>query len=168
MGICFVGKRNFENFILQVSVLCCKGVESRFCAGPGSISNEALVFQYLQPRPGKFISIEDSEVLGTHKGETQPGAAFHAKLLESRASLSSRNLDEMLTVLSAVARDQRPPGGVRVVTGRAVVAVTRGCVLRCSSVLHVAANRRGLRLIQADCTLESCVTSLCVELFSIT
>ncbi|KAB1270201.1 Mitochondrial tRNA-specific 2-thiouridylase 1 [Camelus dromedarius] len=40
MGICFVGKRNFENFILQ----------------------------YLQPRPGKFISIEDSEVLGTHKG----------------------------------------------------------------------------------------------------
>ncbi|XP_032348364.1 mitochondrial tRNA-specific 2-thiouridylase 1 isoform X2 [Camelus ferus] len=68
MGICFVGKRNFENFILQVSVLCCKGVESRFCAGPGSISNEALVFQYLQPRPGKFISIEDSEVLGTHKG----------------------------------------------------------------------------------------------------
>nr|XP_031529525.1 mitochondrial tRNA-specific 2-thiouridylase 1 isoform X1 [Vicugna pacos] len=40
MGICFVGKRNFENFILQ----------------------------YLQPRPGKFISIEDSKVLGTHKG----------------------------------------------------------------------------------------------------
>lgn len=40
MGICFVGKRNFENFILQ----------------------------YLQPRPGRFISIEDSKVLGTHKG----------------------------------------------------------------------------------------------------
>uniref|UniRef100_A0A8C6F9Q4 Mitochondrial tRNA-specific 2-thiouridylase 1 n=1 Tax=Monodon monoceros TaxID=40151 RepID=A0A8C6F9Q4_MONMO len=40
MGICFVGKRNFENFILQ----------------------------YLQPRPGKFISIEDNKVLGTHKG----------------------------------------------------------------------------------------------------
>ncbi|XP_011227707.1 mitochondrial tRNA-specific 2-thiouridylase 1 isoform X2 [Ailuropoda melanoleuca] len=40
MGICFIGKRNFENFILQ----------------------------YLQPRPGKFISIEDSKVLGTHKG----------------------------------------------------------------------------------------------------
>ncbi|XP_077614161.1 mitochondrial tRNA-specific 2-thiouridylase 1 isoform X3 [Crocuta crocuta] len=40
MGICFVGKRNFENFILQ----------------------------YLQPRPGKFISIEDNRVLGTHKG----------------------------------------------------------------------------------------------------
>ncbi|XP_036134107.1 mitochondrial tRNA-specific 2-thiouridylase 1 isoform X5 [Molossus molossus] len=40
MGICFVGKRSFENFILQ----------------------------YLQPRPGKFISIEDGSVLGTHKG----------------------------------------------------------------------------------------------------
>ncbi|XP_021486570.1 mitochondrial tRNA-specific 2-thiouridylase 1 isoform X2 [Meriones unguiculatus] len=40
MGICFIGKRNFERFILQ----------------------------YLQPRPGKFISIEDNTVLGTHKG----------------------------------------------------------------------------------------------------
>ncbi|XP_047406877.1 mitochondrial tRNA-specific 2-thiouridylase 1 isoform X4 [Sciurus carolinensis] len=40
MGICFVGKRNFEHFILQ----------------------------YLQPRPGRFISIEDNTVLGTHKG----------------------------------------------------------------------------------------------------
>ncbi|XP_008153638.2 mitochondrial tRNA-specific 2-thiouridylase 1 [Eptesicus fuscus] len=40
MGICFVGKRNFEKFILQ----------------------------YLQPRPGRFISIEDDTVLGTHKG----------------------------------------------------------------------------------------------------
>nr|XP_012612459.1 mitochondrial tRNA-specific 2-thiouridylase 1 isoform X6 [Microcebus murinus] len=40
MGICFVGKRKFENFILQ----------------------------YLQPRPGNFISIEDNKVLGTHKG----------------------------------------------------------------------------------------------------
>ncbi|XP_028934415.1 mitochondrial tRNA-specific 2-thiouridylase 1 isoform X2 [Ornithorhynchus anatinus] len=40
MGICFIGKRNFESFILE----------------------------YLQPRPGKFISIEDGSVLGTHKG----------------------------------------------------------------------------------------------------
>lgn len=40
MGICFVGKRNFEKFILQ----------------------------YLQPRPGRFVSIEDDTVLGTHKG----------------------------------------------------------------------------------------------------
>ncbi|XP_058596972.1 mitochondrial tRNA-specific 2-thiouridylase 1 isoform X3 [Neofelis nebulosa] len=48
MGICFVGKRNFENFILQ----------------------------YLQPRPGKFISIEDNRVLGTHKGapDRPPGS----------------------------------------------------------------------------------------------
>ncbi|KAL4681622.1 hypothetical protein H8959_007099 [Pygathrix nigripes] len=40
MGMCFVGKRNFEHFLLQ----------------------------YLQPRPGHFISIEDNKVLGTHKG----------------------------------------------------------------------------------------------------
>ncbi|XP_045691119.1 mitochondrial tRNA-specific 2-thiouridylase 1 isoform X1 [Phyllostomus hastatus] len=40
MGVCFVGKRNFENFILQ----------------------------YLQPRPGRFVSIEDGRVLGAHKG----------------------------------------------------------------------------------------------------
>uniref|UniRef100_A0A8D1DCV8 Mitochondrial tRNA-specific 2-thiouridylase 1 n=1 Tax=Sus scrofa TaxID=9823 RepID=A0A8D1DCV8_PIG len=51
MGICFVGKRNFEDFILQ----------------------------YLQPRPGKFISIEDNKVLGTHKGETRPPAALPAE-----------------------------------------------------------------------------------------
>ncbi|XP_032348370.1 mitochondrial tRNA-specific 2-thiouridylase 1 isoform X8 [Camelus ferus] len=96
MGICFVGKRNFENFILQVSVLCCKGVESRFCAGPGSISNEALVFQYLQPRPGKFISIEDSEVLGTHKGppDRPPGpvqgpAADRSRALDCRGAARS-------------------------------------------------------------------------------
>lgn len=35
-------------------------------------SNTAFVFQYLEPRPGKFISIEDSRVLGTHKGEAPP------------------------------------------------------------------------------------------------
>ncbi|XP_036015492.1 mitochondrial tRNA-specific 2-thiouridylase 1 isoform X5 [Mus musculus] len=40
MGICFIGKRNLEHFLLQ----------------------------YLQPRPGKFVSIEDNTVLGTHKG----------------------------------------------------------------------------------------------------
>ncbi|XP_073184486.1 mitochondrial tRNA-specific 2-thiouridylase 1 isoform X4 [Lepidochelys kempii] len=40
MGICFIGERNFENFILE----------------------------YLQPRPGNFVSIEDNKVIGTHKG----------------------------------------------------------------------------------------------------
>ncbi|XP_053875401.1 mitochondrial tRNA-specific 2-thiouridylase 1 isoform X3 [Malaclemys terrapin pileata] len=40
MGICFIGERNFENFILE----------------------------YLEPRPGNFISIEDNKVIGTHKG----------------------------------------------------------------------------------------------------
>ncbi|XP_071075219.1 mitochondrial tRNA-specific 2-thiouridylase 1 isoform X3 [Dasypus novemcinctus] len=40
MGICFIGKRNLGKFLLE----------------------------YLQPRPGKLISIEDSRVLGTHQG----------------------------------------------------------------------------------------------------
>ncbi|XP_007577867.1 mitochondrial tRNA-specific 2-thiouridylase 1 isoform X2 [Poecilia formosa] len=40
MGICFVGERNFENFILE----------------------------YLEPKPGNFVSIEDGAVKGTHKG----------------------------------------------------------------------------------------------------
>ncbi|XP_031721711.1 mitochondrial tRNA-specific 2-thiouridylase 1 [Anarrhichthys ocellatus] len=40
MGICFIGERNFENFILE----------------------------YLEPKPGNFVSIEDGAVMGTHKG----------------------------------------------------------------------------------------------------
>ncbi|XP_019364923.1 PREDICTED: mitochondrial tRNA-specific 2-thiouridylase 1 [Gavialis gangeticus] len=40
MGICFIGKRDFERFILQ----------------------------YLEPHPGNFVSIEDNRVLGTHQG----------------------------------------------------------------------------------------------------
>ncbi|KAG8142792.1 hypothetical protein E2320_005990 [Naja naja] len=39
MGLCFVGKRDFSEFLLE----------------------------YLQPRPGNFVSIEDGKVLGTHK-----------------------------------------------------------------------------------------------------
>ncbi|XP_067915213.1 mitochondrial tRNA-specific 2-thiouridylase 1 isoform X2 [Heterodontus francisci] len=40
MGICFIGERNFENFILE----------------------------YLEPRPGNFVSVEDGKIMGTHKG----------------------------------------------------------------------------------------------------
>ncbi|XP_033845814.1 mitochondrial tRNA-specific 2-thiouridylase 1 [Periophthalmus magnuspinnatus] len=40
MGICFIGERNFENFILE----------------------------YLEPKPGNFVSIEDGSVKGNHKG----------------------------------------------------------------------------------------------------
>ncbi|XP_028602489.2 mitochondrial tRNA-specific 2-thiouridylase 1 isoform X1 [Podarcis muralis] len=40
MGICFIGERNFEKFLLE----------------------------YLEPRPGNFVSIEDNKVIGTHKG----------------------------------------------------------------------------------------------------
>ncbi|KAF7668287.1 hypothetical protein LDENG_00021530 [Lucifuga dentata] len=40
MGICFIGERNFENFILE----------------------------YLEPKPGNFVSVEDGTVMGKHKG----------------------------------------------------------------------------------------------------
>lgn len=53
-----------------------------FCPGPGPSSNAACALQYLQPRPGKFISIEDNKVLGTHKGEAPPLAASRRKHLE--------------------------------------------------------------------------------------
>ncbi|XP_075711178.1 mitochondrial tRNA-specific 2-thiouridylase 1 isoform X2 [Rhinoderma darwinii] len=40
MGICFIGERNFEKFIME----------------------------YLEPQPGNFVSIEDGKILGTHQG----------------------------------------------------------------------------------------------------
>lgn len=40
MGICFIGERHFEDFILQ----------------------------YLEPKPGNFVSIEDGKTMGVHKG----------------------------------------------------------------------------------------------------
>ncbi|XP_071389957.1 mitochondrial tRNA-specific 2-thiouridylase 1 isoform X1 [Centroberyx affinis] len=40
MGICFIGERNFEDFILE----------------------------YLEAKPGNFVSIEDGKVMGKHKG----------------------------------------------------------------------------------------------------
>ncbi|KAJ8006884.1 hypothetical protein DPEC_G00111850 [Dallia pectoralis] len=40
MGICFIGKRNFEDFILE----------------------------YLDPKPGNFVSIDNGKIMGQHKG----------------------------------------------------------------------------------------------------
>ncbi|KAM9823717.1 mitochondrial tRNA-specific 2-thiouridylase 1 [Neosynchiropus ocellatus] len=40
MGICFIGERNFESFILE----------------------------YLEPKPGNFVSVEDGKVMGSHRG----------------------------------------------------------------------------------------------------
>lgn len=40
MGICFIGERNFDKFILE----------------------------YLEPQPGNFVSIEDGKIMGTHNG----------------------------------------------------------------------------------------------------
>lgn len=40
MGICFIGERSFEKFILE----------------------------YLEPQPGNLVSLEDGRIMGTHKG----------------------------------------------------------------------------------------------------
>ncbi|XP_020307731.1 mitochondrial tRNA-specific 2-thiouridylase 1 [Oncorhynchus kisutch] len=40
MGICFIGERKFEDFILE----------------------------YLEPKPGNFVSIEDGKIMGEHQG----------------------------------------------------------------------------------------------------
>ncbi|XP_016371064.1 mitochondrial tRNA-specific 2-thiouridylase 1 [Sinocyclocheilus rhinocerous] len=40
MGICFIGERDFENFILE----------------------------YIEPKPGNFVSVEDGKIMGQHKG----------------------------------------------------------------------------------------------------
>ncbi|TRY59255.1 hypothetical protein DNTS_026391 [Danionella cerebrum] len=40
MGICFIGTRDFESFILE----------------------------YLEPKPGNFVSVEDGKIMGKHKG----------------------------------------------------------------------------------------------------
>ncbi|XP_026119825.1 mitochondrial tRNA-specific 2-thiouridylase 1 isoform X2 [Carassius auratus] len=40
MGICFIGERDFENFILE----------------------------YIEPKPGNLVSIEDGKIMGQHKG----------------------------------------------------------------------------------------------------
>ncbi|XP_038612243.1 mitochondrial tRNA-specific 2-thiouridylase 1 isoform X3 [Tachyglossus aculeatus] len=70
MGICFIGKRNFESFILE----------------------------YLQPRPGKFISIEDGSVLGTHNG-------WFLFTLGQRAKIGSQNVAWFVVEKDALSGD---------------------------------------------------------------
>ena len=40
MGICFIGKRDFHNFIEE----------------------------YIEPKPGNFVNLETGEIMGQHKG----------------------------------------------------------------------------------------------------
>uniref|UniRef100_A0A673CDF6 Mitochondrial tRNA-specific 2-thiouridylase 1 n=1 Tax=Sphaeramia orbicularis TaxID=375764 RepID=A0A673CDF6_9TELE len=72
MGICFIGERNFENFILEVrdeisgGVLWRKTVQKVLY-----VSYNTMLFfslQYLEPKPGHFVSIEDGSIMGHHKG----------------------------------------------------------------------------------------------------
>ncbi|XP_064278167.1 mitochondrial tRNA-specific 2-thiouridylase 1 isoform X2 [Passer domesticus] len=65
MGVCFIGERNFENFLLE----------------------------YLEPQPGNFVSIEDKKVMGRHKGTMQRSpcsvqrpAADKPRALDSRGA----------------------------------------------------------------------------------
>lgn len=100
MGICFIGERNFENFILEVGIKT-SGMFSTFPFGKCALFSVFLLysvvldleqsflpvqklsgkrhtvhekldfffcFQYLEPKPGNFVSIEDGTVMGTHKG----------------------------------------------------------------------------------------------------
>ncbi|XP_023487105.1 mitochondrial tRNA-specific 2-thiouridylase 1 isoform X3 [Equus przewalskii] len=86
MGICFVGKRNFENFILQ----------------------------YLQPRPGKFISIEDNKVLGTHKEPTVFVRRGRAGEVVQSSNDDGASLPFLFTLLGlAQGPPDRPPGSVQ-------------------------------------------------------
>ncbi|XP_017601501.1 PREDICTED: mitochondrial tRNA-specific 2-thiouridylase 1 isoform X3 [Corvus brachyrhynchos] len=70
MGVCFIGERNFEKFLLEVSNT--KSVTIFVFFWPSvtvyrKISS-SLWPTYLEPQPGNFISIEDKKVMGRHKG----------------------------------------------------------------------------------------------------
>lgn len=67
MGICFIGERNFENFILEVSIYFTWQSIS-FSKDLRHLQLLCFYFQYLEPKPGNFVSIEDGTVMGTHKG----------------------------------------------------------------------------------------------------
>lgn len=86
-------------------------MEAHFCCGPGFVSKSLLVFQYLQPRPGKFISIEDNKVLGTHKGETPPWGAFRHKLPESWGKFQLWESQTRSLYSSASAHESKRPVG---------------------------------------------------------
>lgn len=64
MGICFIGERNFENFILEVKWVHELSVPYKLRKKTYTV----MCFQYLEPKPGNFVSIEDGTVKGTHKG----------------------------------------------------------------------------------------------------
>lgn len=74
MGICFIGQRNFENFILEVlrNILFLINSFNVSCFLEWGISANVqfscICFQYLEPKPGNFVCIEDGTVVGTHKG----------------------------------------------------------------------------------------------------
>ncbi|XP_077791934.1 mitochondrial tRNA-specific 2-thiouridylase 1 isoform X4 [Podarcis muralis] len=63
MGICFIGERNFEKFLLE----------------------------YLEPRPGNFVSIEDNKVIGTHKGTLyRSSCTLQRSLADKQGTLDRR------------------------------------------------------------------------------
>lgn len=74
MGICFIGERNFENFILEVRLESVPHTNANsVCKFEVIFYSEMQInlyihFQYLEPNPGNFVSIEDGIVMGKHKG----------------------------------------------------------------------------------------------------
>lgn len=116
-----------------------------------SRSNEVFVFQYLQPRPGKFISIEDNKVLGTHQGEPQPLAAFHCELLESRILPWGACRGEEVWAVGSLPGRRCGPWSRRSSFDGDV------CVSRCG-LLSVVANKKECHLIQRLCSLSYAIS----------
>lgn len=56
MGICFIGSRNFQDFISEV----------------GKLENEIEIgndfYQYIPDNPGDFVNIDTGQVIGKHEG----------------------------------------------------------------------------------------------------
>ncbi|XP_038612242.1 mitochondrial tRNA-specific 2-thiouridylase 1 isoform X2 [Tachyglossus aculeatus] len=104
MGICFIGKRNFESFILEVSLgvpdlkRVVGGLRARVHVGDTPLLLPSQPLQYLQPRPGKFISIEDGSVLGTHNG-------WFLFTLGQRAKIGSQNVAWFVVEKDALSGD---------------------------------------------------------------
>ncbi len=60
-GICFVGKRNFDEFIREVSA-------RKFTFSKCSTFKQTDSYQYIEDKPGNFIDFDTGKILGSHNG----------------------------------------------------------------------------------------------------
>ena len=76
MGLCFIGKRKFTKFIQEVCSLQLyvqAAIGGSWATGPSANWCIIILIQYLEERPGDFISL-DGTVMGKHRGRQQEGA----------------------------------------------------------------------------------------------